>query len=111
MGEIELRPSGTGEGRVAGVECARAEGCRRSCFYSVKNVRRSMFLECGFGSIWFKDRRLWRTPATVVDGSEGTWWVDGGFAVSSLQQRLNGQQDSDGVAVWYVEEVGEGGLA
>ncbi len=31
--------------------------------------------------------------------------------VSSLQQRLNGQQDSDGVAVWYVEEVGEGGLA
>ena len=42
--------------------------------------------------------------ATVVDCSERTWlWVEGGLVVSSLQQRKNGQQDSDGVAavsVW-----------
>jgi hypothetical protein len=37
LSEIELRPSGTGEGTVAGVECDRVCGCGVCC--SVKNVR------------------------------------------------------------------------
>lgn len=72
LSEIELRPSGTGEGTVAGVECDRVRGvvCR-----SVKNVR-------SVGDVFFgmllllllENGRLWRRVATNVD-----------FLVSCLQ--------------------------
>jgi hypothetical protein len=54
--EIELRPSGTGEGTVAGVECDRVVWC--VCF-SVKNVLQIgdvLSVECLFS---FKNVGLW----------------------------------------------------
>ena len=64
LSEIELRPSGTGEGTVAGVECDRVCGCGVCC--SVKNVRSVGDVFFGM-RLLFKNVGLWRRLATVVD--------------------------------------------
>ena len=63
-----------------------------------------MFSESLFGSILFKDRRLWGRLAAVVEGSEG------GMRSRLCSNAVKKGSNSDEV-LQYVEEVGEGGLA
>lgn len=63
LSEIELRPSGTGEGTVAGVECDRV--CCVLCCW-VKNVRSVGDVFFGMLFLFEKTGGLWRRVASVV---------------------------------------------
>lgn len=95
-----------------GVECARVGGCGCCCSYSVKNVRWTMFLECWIGIFFFKDGRLWRRFATVVEALEGAWLlVEGGWCLRLCSNAVKNVRIAMVYCSGYVEEEGEGGLA